>query len=201
MIRITDEPIATIDDAEELPAGEIGELIVRGPQASPRYVTRTECNADAKIADREPSVLAPISGIAWATSAISTTRAASGTAAASRSGWRPQTAPLFTECVEAIFNTHPAVRRSALVGVGPRGQQTPVLIVEPTRRSHCVVQRRRRARSRADRELRAVDRALACTQSIAHCLLHRRLPVDVRHNCEDQSRAVGRVGRRRNCRS
>ena len=27
--------------------------------------------------------------------------------------------PLFTECVEAVFNTHPDVRRSALVGVGP----------------------------------------------------------------------------------
>ena len=40
VIRITDEPIATIDDAEELPAGEIGELIVRGPQVSPMYVTR-----------------------------------------------------------------------------------------------------------------------------------------------------------------
>ena len=35
VIRITDEPIATIDETEELPVGEIGELIVRGPQVSP----------------------------------------------------------------------------------------------------------------------------------------------------------------------
>ena len=35
---------------------------------------------------------------------------------------------LFTECVEAVFNTHSAVRRSALVGVGPLGQQQPVLV-------------------------------------------------------------------------
>ncbi len=38
VIRITDEPIASIEDAEELPRGEIGELIVRGPQVSPAYV-------------------------------------------------------------------------------------------------------------------------------------------------------------------
>ena len=32
--------------------------------------------------------------------------------------------PLFTECVEAVLNTHPAVRRSALVGIGPRGERS-----------------------------------------------------------------------------
>jgi acyl-coenzyme A synthetase/AMP-(fatty) acid ligase len=37
---------------------------------------------------------------------------------------------MYTECMEAIFNKHPAVRRSALVGVGPRGAQRPVMIME-----------------------------------------------------------------------
>ena len=32
---------------------------------------------------------------------------------------------------EAIFNQHPAIRRSALVGVGPAGQQRPVIVLEP----------------------------------------------------------------------
>ena len=34
---------------------------------------------------------------------------ASGIAVASRSEWKPQMVPLFTECVEAVFNTHPDV--------------------------------------------------------------------------------------------
>jgi acyl-CoA synthetase (AMP-forming)/AMP-acid ligase II len=51
VIRIRDDPIAIIDDAELLPIGEIGELIVRGPQASPAYVTRPEHTAVTKIAD------------------------------------------------------------------------------------------------------------------------------------------------------
>jgi acyl-coenzyme A synthetase/AMP-(fatty) acid ligase len=38
--------------------------------------------------------------------------------------------PMYTEVYEAIFNKHPAVRRSALVGVGPRGNQKPVMILE-----------------------------------------------------------------------
>lgn len=37
---------------------------------------------------------------------------------------------LFTVPCEAIFNQYPAVRRSALVGVGPRGCQRPVICIE-----------------------------------------------------------------------
>ena len=59
VIRITDEPIPTMDQVEELPSGEIGELIVRGPQVSPRYVTRTEANAAAKIAERRAGASSP----------------------------------------------------------------------------------------------------------------------------------------------
>jgi len=40
IIRITDNPIRSINESEELPAGEIGELIVKGPQVSKRYLVR-----------------------------------------------------------------------------------------------------------------------------------------------------------------
>ncbi|MCA9156549.1 MAG: AMP-binding protein, partial [Planctomycetales bacterium] len=42
VIRISDEPLTTIDQTEELPRGEIGELIVRGPVVTSQYVTRVE---------------------------------------------------------------------------------------------------------------------------------------------------------------
>ncbi len=38
---------------------------------------------------------------------------------------------MYTIPCEAIFNQHPRVFRSALVGVGARGEQTPVIVVEP----------------------------------------------------------------------
>src|SRR5690606_32753735 len=49
-----------------------------------------------------------------------------------RKSQRVETAhgPLYTEQVEPVFNAHPAVRRSALVGVGERGAQQAVLVYE-----------------------------------------------------------------------
>jgi acyl-CoA synthetase (AMP-forming)/AMP-acid ligase II len=152
VIRITDEPIAAIDDAEELPVGEVGELVVRGPQASPRYVTRTEFNAQAKIRNKRagasspPRVTFPHGG----EDAPARCEVVSDFHPWHRMGdvgyldddgrfWycgrksqRVETAvgTMYTECMEAIFNKHPAVRRSALVGVGPRGAQKPVMILE-----------------------------------------------------------------------
>ena len=49
VIKIVDGPIPTLDQIEELPQGEIGELIVTGPQISPQYVTRLDANATGKI--------------------------------------------------------------------------------------------------------------------------------------------------------
>ena len=180
VIRITDKPIPTIDDAEEMPGGEIGELVVRGPQASPTYVTRTECNAAAKLRcddgvwHRMGDVgYLDTSGRFWY---------------CGRKSHRVETASgtLFAECVEAIFNTHEDVERTAIVGVGPRGGQTPVLIVEPSRAI--------RLRHGSDwspgeyqallHELRAIGLLHPNTRQIAHFLLHKNLPVDVRHNAK-----------------
>ena len=49
VIRIVDGPISSFEDVEELPPGEIGELIVAGPQVTRCYVTCTEANKTGKI--------------------------------------------------------------------------------------------------------------------------------------------------------
>ena len=83
---------------------------------------------------------------------------------------------LFTIPCEAIFNTHPSVHRTALVGLGPRGSQRPVLCVEllpgirPTE-SLC-------------RELADAGQKNDLTRSISTILFHKRFPVDVRHNAK-----------------
>jgi acyl-CoA synthetase (AMP-forming)/AMP-acid ligase II len=123
VIRITDEPVATIDDAEELPTGEIGELIVRGSQTSPLYVTRPEENSIAKITNgaeiwHRMSDVGYIDeqGRFWY---------------CGRKAHRVQTknGPLFTECVEAVFNRSPVVRRSALIGLGENSMQAAVVCI------------------------------------------------------------------------
>lgn len=152
VIRISDDPIATVDDAEDLPTGEIGELIVRGPQVSPSYVTRVECNAAAKInierAGRSPAPMAPAGGedapAHWEGHAPVGIWHRTGDVGyfddqhrfwyCGRKSQRVETAAgtMYTEIYEAVFNKHPKVRRSALVGIGPRGDQKPVMIVECT---------------------------------------------------------------------
>jgi acyl-CoA synthetase (AMP-forming)/AMP-acid ligase II len=209
VIRITDEPIATIDQAEELPAGEIGELVVRGPQASPAYVTRTEANAGSKIADigsqragwsstpagveddpaRDSAIRDPQSAILFHRMGDVGYLDAEGRFwYCGRKSQRVETAggTLFTECVEAVLNTHPDVARTALVGLGPRGRQIPVVVVEPT--ADLVARHGRdwsgAAYHRLLDELRELASRHPCTESIDQFLLHAGLPVDVRHNAK-----------------
>jgi acyl-coenzyme A synthetase/AMP-(fatty) acid ligase len=100
-----------------------------------------------------------------------------------RKSHRVETAdgPLYTERIEAIFNAHPAVQRSALVGIGPRGMQEPVLIVE-------------RASGRVggnwNHELQQLAQAQSLTRRIKHILVHPHLPVDVRHNAKINREAL-----------
>jgi acyl-CoA synthetase (AMP-forming)/AMP-acid ligase II len=192
VIRITDEPVASIEDAKELEAGEIGELIVRGPQVSPCYLTRTESNATSKIADcgtqRELAA-----GYSKGQSEIRNPKSEIGPWHrmgdvgyldeegrfwyCGRKAHRVETADgmLFTECVEGIFNSSFKGPRSALVGVGPRGRQTPVLVVE-----------RDLKRLTKIRQQQILDfaRSQPSTRLIKTILFHPKLPVDVRHNAK-----------------
>lgn len=133
VIRITDEPITSIADAEELPDGEIGELVVRGPQVSTQYLEGrgqqaeggiSEHNALAKISDGE-TVWHRMGDVGYFDEQQRFWYCG-------RKQHRVETVggSLFTIPVEGIFNTHPEVVRSALVGVGELGKQLPVVMFE-----------------------------------------------------------------------
>jgi hypothetical protein len=87
---------------------------------------------------------------------------------------------MFSVCCEAIFNEHPDVFRSALVGVGPRGQQEPVIVVEP---QEGKFPKGDRVASFSD-ELLKLGRASSLTTSVEQVLFHPSFPVDVRHNAK-----------------
>jgi acyl-coenzyme A synthetase/AMP-(fatty) acid ligase len=85
---------------------------------------------------------------------------------------------LFTIPCESIFNAHPAVARSALVGVTRKGQVVPVICVEPLRRISRLEQRRVR------QELLERGAAFPHTWRIKTILFHPSFPVDIRHNAK-----------------
>ncbi len=180
VIRITDEPIARIADAEELALGEIGELIVRGTQVSPAYVSgdSQKHNAQAKIVDSEKKWhrmgdvgYLDAEGRFWY---------------CGRKNHRIETVggTLFSVPCEEIFNTHPDVARSAVVGIGPAGGATPLVVVEPSQA--CLKQHGKNWSHVSYRQLQSeiLQRAseYEVTRSIQQVLFHASLPVDVRHN-------------------
>ena len=166
-------PLASLAEVEELPLGEIGELIVRGPVVTSGYVTRTEWNALAKIAD-EPTAWHRMGDVGYLD-------AAGRFWFCGRMAHRVLTArgTLYTEQCEAIFNQHPAIYRSALVGVGPSGRERPVIVCQPLA-GHWP--RGRRTRQALVTELREIARQHALTAEITDFLFYRAFPVDVRHN-------------------
>ena len=191
VIRISDEPIAMIEDAEVLPYGQIGELIVQGPVVTTEYVTRTDCNPLHKIRDRDGTFWHRMGDVGYLE------RGASVPSAdplgeqndndrfwfCGRKAHRVITAEgtLFTIPCEAIFNRHEKIYRSALVGVGAPGRKKPVLIAEPWPEHW--------PKSHADQvmlieELLELGRQFPHTAAIETIFLHDSLPVDIRHNAK-----------------
>ncbi|QEG34391.1 fatty acid CoA ligase family protein [Bythopirellula goksoeyrii] len=197
VIRISDEPITNIADVEELPMGEIGELIVRGPQVSPQYdgeLRVASCELREKESTRV-SKLASHNSMTKITDGISIWHRMGDVGYLDSQGrfWycgrknhRIETSEgtLFSVPCEEIFNTHPDVARTALVGIGPAGGATPLLVVEPsgTLLRRCGKNWSRSDYHRLQAELLELAKGYEITKHIAQPIFHPGLPVDVRHN-------------------
>ena len=176
IIRIVDAPIADWNDVEEVPDGEVGEITVAGPTATDTYFRRDAATRIAKIREALPDggerIVHRMGDVGWF----------DGEGRlwfCGRKTQRVETAdgPLYTEQVEPVFNTHPQVRRTALVGVGEPGRQTPVLCYEL--QPGVGVDR-----ARVEADLRAIGARHPHTARIARFLPHPGFPVDIRHNAK-----------------
>ncbi len=182
IIALTDAPLATLADATELPVGEIGEIIVSGPVVTKAYDQLPDATASAKIGGASSwhrmgdAGYFDTEGRLWFCGRI-----------AERVETRERI--LYSDQVEPIFNAHPAVRRTALIGHGPRGQQRPALVVEPISPAYVATPSLRR---KLVRELRALGAAHPHTNPIRLTYLHRQFPVDVRHNAKIHRLALTR---------
>ena len=183
IIRITDEAIPEWSDALLVKPGQVGEITVAGPTATDSYFRRDAQTRLAKIRElREPSAGAP-----QATSRIVHRMGDLGYFDGEGRLWfcgrkshRVVTASrtLCTEQVEPVFDAHPEVRRTALVGIGAHGGQRPLLCVElhpGIARSECA---------RIADELRHLGEGHVHTAHVERFAFHPAFPVDIRHNAK-----------------
>ena len=170
IIRIDDAPIPTWSDELLLPSGQIGEIVVKGPVVSRSYYNRPTSTALHKIqaGDSFYHRMGDVGyfddqGRLWF---------------CGRKSHRVLTAQgtLFTICCEGVFNVHPLVKRTALVGVGALGQARPVLCVE--------LKASGADQQHVAKELEALGSKHSHTQQIKTFLFHPSFPVDIRHNAK-----------------
>ncbi len=182
IIAITDSPIHTLSMARELAMGQIGEIIVQGPSVTRHYLRRPDADAMAKISEpaegADPDAPVPfwhrMGDVGYLDDQERLWYCGRKSHIVSTSKGH-----LYSEPCEAIFNEHPRVFRSALVGIGRRGNQTPVIIVEPAQGQF---PRRSADRQKFSSELQKLAAGNPLTLDIQTVLFHRSLPVDVRHN-------------------
>ncbi|MDI1250350.1 MAG: fatty acid CoA ligase family protein [Lacunisphaera sp.] len=204
IIAITDTPIVSLADAKELPVGQIGEIIVSGPMVTKTYDQLPEATALAKIqtpnskgqpsaentAESKPLGVCDLAfGVSSPSGAVWHRLGDLGYLDAQGRLWfcgrkaeRVEThdGPLYTEQVEPIFNAHPGVARSALIGTGHDGHR-PAIVIEPVSRDVVATPSLRR---KLVRELRVLAAAHPHTDRIRLTYLHPHFPVDVRHNAK-----------------
>ncbi|MSU66410.1 MAG: peptide synthase [Opitutus sp.] len=200
IIVTTDAPIAVLADARELPRGEIGEIIVRGPVVTKTYDALPAATQLAKIQVtsarvQEPGPRTP----ALVTSPLSPVTSGAANAApvwhrmgdcgyldadgriwfCGRKAERVETAAgtMHTEPCEQVFRRHGRVGRCALIGLGEAGRQRPAVVVE--------------AKPATSADARAFARALRSlalehphTAGIKLFYFHPKFSVDVRHNAK-----------------
>jgi olefin beta-lactone synthetase len=169
LIRISDGPIPRWDPELVVPDGEIGEITVQGDLVTRAYFENPKADALAKIRDGH-AVRHRMGDLGW--------RDNKGRIwFCGRKSHRVITPDetLFTIPCEAIFNNHPAVYRSALVGVGPEKAQMPVICIELAGDADI-------GKPQAERELLDMAGANGLTRGIETVLFHKTFPVDIRHN-------------------
>ena len=177
LIRVTDEPLERFSPDLLVAPGEIGEVLVRGPVVSPAYADRPAATAAAKL-DWDGVVAHRMGDLASQDDA-------GRLWFAGRKAHVVHTAdgPLHSVPCEEVFNLHPAVRRTALVGVGLRGAAEPVLCVQLEQGST--------PSPALTAELLALGAADPRTATIRRVLYPDDFPVDIRHNSKIDRPALG----------
>lgn len=177
IIAITDDPIKNWDSITPLAANHIGEIVVKGPMVSQSYYQRDQATKNAKIDDGEvyrhrmgDVGYLDDEGLLWMCGR-------KGHIVDAKRG-NQKLKRYYTIPCERVFNTHPQVKRSAIVGVEVAGDTVPVVCIELNKDIVC---------STANvlyQDLIKLAEQYPHTEGINRFLIHSDFPVDVRHNAK-----------------
>ncbi|PIE88954.1 MAG: peptide synthase [Acidobacteria bacterium] len=174
IVKISDQPYTEMKADLQCAPGETGEIAVRGAMVTANYLKREDKTREAKIPDGNSFWhrmgdlgYLDTQGRVWI---------------CGRKAHRVETEHglMLPIACEPIFNQHPKVFRSALVGVPGSTYEKPVLIVELHREVSSSEFRQ------IEGELREMGRKFENTRHIDTFLQNRKFPVDVRHNAKIQ---------------
>lgn len=170
VIRLSDDPIKQFSEDLVVDNNEVGEIIVKAPLVTRHYHNNPEADMLSKIKDGE-GFWHRMGDLGWKDSKqrIWFCGRKSHRVVMEKNN-------LFTIPCEAIFNNHESVFRSALVGVGPKQMQTPVIIIEPVPGL--------KDKKNLIQELETIALSHDLTKGIKHILIHPSFPVDIRHNAK-----------------
>ncbi|MBC7659549.1 MAG: AMP-binding protein [Chitinophagaceae bacterium] len=173
IITIDPNPIPNWSESLTAPTGSIGEIVVHGANVSRSYHKNAVANAAHKILEtneHETRIWHRTGDLAW--------QDARGvlhfTGRMAHSFRNTQGQLMHSVAAEGVTNSHPKVRRSALVGVSTR----PIMCIELKEGVPASEQEPIRS------ELLALMKKSPATESVETVLFHRRFPVDLRHNAK-----------------
>jgi len=170
IIKINDEPIDQWTEDLLVCPGDVGEIAVKGELVSQQYFENHAANRLGKIKAGE-DIIHRMGDVGWMDQKGRIWfcgRKSHRVVSADRT--------LFTIPCESLFNKHPQVFRSALVGIGPPGRQEPLICIE-LRKTDTG-----KNRGQLKDELLQIAAANELTQNIKTILFHKAFPVDIRHN-------------------
>ena len=175
IITISDSPILKWEEAIQLTQNTVGEIVIKAPWATRTYYNREDLTKLAKIEDGNSF---------WHRMGdVGRLDEKNRLWFYGRKNQRviTEVKTLYTIPCEAIFNQHPDVKRSALVGIGLRNKQEPVIVIEP---ENLNILKSPMGLDQFKKELLECGARTSITKSIKKILFHPKFPVDVRHNAK-----------------
>ncbi len=187
IIAIDEGNIATLDDATVLEVGKIGEIIARSPHISEDYFQSEKATLENKIPDGSWHRIGDTGylddlGRLWICGRRSHLVHPNAIQAPGADAPNIGTAsgePIYPLRVEPVFNAHPEVKRSALVGVRYGGWTVPVVCIERTNGG-----KTQSGAALLELDLLALAQQFEATRQVKRVVFIDRLPVDQRHNAK-----------------